>query len=280
MFCRCEDEDVVEVVRVVSRRIDKLSTRLVECAGVVAEAMAAPEEQDPSQTVQEDAEILRRDWSSQVWRGGRKEMRGKGSHLFLQVHLLTAHVDNLTAKTSAPLDRLVDVALEASRTSDLPKQLLLKKFEGMATGLMDKLSLVDTSFGESTSSLTRREQPVQNARAAISFLKKLTPHAIGAAKTLASKHPCSDVIVLVCLLFVYSFVYHLSTHLFVISLLVPPLCAFVGDSGSAVLEHFNHLRRQWASKGQFLLGNLRKISTANVDDVIGLSKNRTEPAII
>ena len=36
-----------------------------------------------------------------------------------------------------------------------------------------------------------------------------------------------------------------------------------------MLEHFNHLRRQWAAKAQFLLANLRRITAANVDDVIG-----------
>ena len=36
-----------------------------------------------------------------------------------------------------------------------------------------------------------------------------------------------------------------------------------------MLEHFNHLRRQWAAKAQFLLANLRRITSVNVEDVIG-----------
>lgn len=44
-----------------------------------------------------------------------------------------------------------------------------------------------------------------------------------------------------------------------------------GNAGSAMLEHFNHLRRQWAAKAQFLLANLKKIQETNVDEVIGKS---------
>lgn len=36
-----------------------------------------------------------------------------------------------------------------------------------------------------------------------------------------------------------------------------------------MLEHFNHLRRQWAAKAQFLLANLKRVTTANVDEVLG-----------
>ena len=54
----------MQVVHVVARKIEKLSTRLVECADIVAEAVEGEEELD--QTVQENTEILRRDWSSQV----------------------------------------------------------------------------------------------------------------------------------------------------------------------------------------------------------------------
>ena len=36
-----------------------------------------------------------------------------------------------------------------------------------------------------------------------------------------------------------------------------------------MLDHFNHLRRQWASKVQFLLANLKNITTVDVDKVLG-----------
>ena len=43
------------------------------------------------------------------------------------------------------------------------------------------------------------------------------------------------------------------------------------EPGSAMLEHFNHLRRQWASKAQALLANLQKITSTNVDRVLSKS---------
>ena len=55
----------MKVVRVVARNIEKLSTQLVECADTVAEAVTE-DNGEPHQLVQEDTEILRRDWSSQV----------------------------------------------------------------------------------------------------------------------------------------------------------------------------------------------------------------------
>lgn len=56
----------MKVVRVVARKIDKLSTQLVECADTLAEALEEEEDGEPDQTMQENTEILRRDWSSQV----------------------------------------------------------------------------------------------------------------------------------------------------------------------------------------------------------------------
>ena len=41
------------------------------------------------------------------------------------------------------------------------------------------------------------------------------------------------------------------------------------EPGSAMLEHFNHLRRQWASKAQVLLANLQNINSTDVDRVLG-----------
>lgn len=53
-------------MRVVARNIEKVSTQLVEVAETVAEAMEEEEGGQPEQEVQEDTEILRRDWSSQA----------------------------------------------------------------------------------------------------------------------------------------------------------------------------------------------------------------------
>lgn len=49
-----------------------------------------------------------------------------------------------------------------------------------------------------------------------------------------------------------------------------PCC--IGEAGSAMLEHFNHLRRQWSAKAQFLVTNLKRITTVNVTEVIGQIK--------
>ena len=106
---------------------------------------------------------------------------------FHQVHLLTAHIDDLTAEVSAPLDRLVDIALQASRTDGMTKEHLLKQFENKASFLTDQLELVNKLFKEATDSLQVREQPVEKVEISLAFLKKLTPHAVGAARSLASK---------------------------------------------------------------------------------------------
>ena len=45
------------------------------------------------------------------------------------MHLLTAHIDDLTASVAGPLDRLVSVALQASRTEGMAKDYLLNQFE-------------------------------------------------------------------------------------------------------------------------------------------------------
>ncbi len=102
-----------------------------------------------------------------------------------------AHIDHLTADVAAPLDRLVDLALQASRTTSLAKQHLLTKFESKASFIVDQLNLVDQLFAEATQDLpAEREQAVDDAAAAVVFLKKVTPHVIGAARSLASKYIC------------------------------------------------------------------------------------------
>ena len=107
------------------------------------------------------------------------------------MHLLTAHVDELTTETSAPLDRLVDLSLQASRTSGHAKQTLLNKFDRMAMGLSEQLNQVDRLYADNTKTLTYHEQRVEEVRDAIQFLKKLTPHVVGAAKSLEGRVvPC------------------------------------------------------------------------------------------
>ena len=65
----CADEEKVRVVRVVAKKIEKLSTHLVDCANIMARTHQDEEEDEEKQTslkLQEDAELLRREWSSQV----------------------------------------------------------------------------------------------------------------------------------------------------------------------------------------------------------------------
>ena len=68
----------------------------------------------------------------------------------LQMHLLTAHIDDLTAEVAAPLDRLVSVALQASRTSGMAKEQLMKNFQSKETFINDQLDEVRWVHGAHT----------------------------------------------------------------------------------------------------------------------------------
>ena len=57
----------------------------------------------------------------------------------LQMQLLTAHIDDLTAEVAAPMDRLVSVALQASRTDGMAKDHLLTQFDKKAGYITDKM---------------------------------------------------------------------------------------------------------------------------------------------
>lgn len=54
------------MVKVTGSNIKKLSTQLIDCANALAEADDDEEESDEDQAKQENSELLRRDWSSQV----------------------------------------------------------------------------------------------------------------------------------------------------------------------------------------------------------------------
>ncbi len=88
---------------------------------------------------------------------------------------------------SAPLDRLVDTAIQASRSEGLAKDLLLKQFEQRASFIGDQLQVVLGLFRTTTGSLEVRGRRVDKIDNALTFLTKLTPHTIGAARSLASK---------------------------------------------------------------------------------------------
>ena len=88
---------------------------------------------------------------------------------------------------SSPLDHLVDVALQASQRSGMAKQHLMGQFESKASFMSDQLQLVSELFNEATDSVTVGEPAIEKADAALVLLKKLTPHAIGAARSLGSE---------------------------------------------------------------------------------------------
>lgn len=88
---------------------------------------------------------------------------------------------------SSPLDHLVDVALQASQRSGMAKQHLMDQFESKASFMSDQLQLVCELFNEATNSVTAGEPAIEKADAALVLLKKLTPHAVGAARSLGSE---------------------------------------------------------------------------------------------
>ena len=208
----CKDEKKCALVRAASDRISRVSAELIECANKVAEIGgqddgAIKQQLEALQNTLENTELLRRDWTSQV-------------------HLITAHIDELIAKVSAPLDQLVEVALQASRTSIHAKHHLMDKFETQASFIIRQLEVVERCFKEASDTVERREKALDEAAMAINLLRKLTPHAINACHALSS------------------------------------------GPGSALLEHFGHLRRQWASKAQKLLTCLKRVTGANMEEVL------------
>ena len=47
----------------------------------------------------------------------------------------------------------------------------------------------------------------------------------------------------------------------------------VDDQSSAVVEHFEHLKRQWAAKAQSLHTQLMSITTMDMTPVLGMSRS-------
>ena len=91
---------------------------------------------------------------------------------------------------SSPLDHLVDVSLQASQRSGMAKQHLMDQFESKASFMSDQLQLVSELFNEATDAVTSGEPAIEKADAALILLKKLTPHAVGAARSLGSELAC------------------------------------------------------------------------------------------
>jgi hypothetical protein len=204
----CEKEDEVKLVMETAELLQSLSVDLVTCANEIV-TVSAHEEQHHA--IMEKIEILRREWAAKM-------------------HLLTAYIDDLTARVAGPLDRLVSVALQASRTEGMAKDHLMGKFEQKEEFINDQLDTVKSKLNNSVDQLKASNNSLQNCLRSLNFLQKVSPHAIGAAKSLSS------------------------------------------DPGSAKLDHFSHLRRQWASKAQYFFANLLSVNQhqedIDVSDVI------------
>ena len=63
------------------------------------------------------------------------------------------------------------------------------QFEKKAAFISEQLEEVNAQFTKATVTMTadNREEALDNALKTIMFLKKLTPHAVGAARSLASE---------------------------------------------------------------------------------------------
>ena len=84
----------------------------------------------------------------------------------------------------------MELSLEANRRSGLAKQTLMNKFEAKSSSLLEQLENVEILFDEATTSASGQppEMAVASSKAAIVFLRNLSPHAIGAVRYLASKY--------------------------------------------------------------------------------------------
>ena len=58
------------------------------------------------------------------------------------MHLLTAYIDDLTARVAGPLDRLVSVALQASRTEGMAKDHIMQQFEKKEKFINDQMEVI------------------------------------------------------------------------------------------------------------------------------------------
>lgn len=96
-------------------------------------------------------------------------------------------MDELTAHVTTPLDSLVSIALEASKT-ELAKDHLMSQFKAKARRMRRQMELLREIFNkEVKGKVGERQQAVDNSDRAISFLIKLSPRVVGAARALSSK---------------------------------------------------------------------------------------------
>eukprot|EP00731_Ephydatia_muelleri_P020881 Em0013g608a len=203
----CPDPAQVKEIQVAAKNIEEVSNQLAECASELMKMEEEDESPEARQATEEKKELLCRDWAAQV-------------------HLLTAHVDELTAHVTTPLDTLVSIALEASKT-ELAKGHLMSQFKAKARRMRRQMECLREVFDkEVKGKVGERQQAVDNADRAITFLTKLSPHVVGAARALSN------------------------------------------EPASTLLDHYHHLRRQWASKAHYLGTNLKMITGVDIHPVL------------
>ena len=104
----------------------------------------------------------------------------------LQVHLLTALVDDLTAEASAPVDRLAGAALAVSK-ADLGERIQQQsRFEMQADELKARVARVRTHASKAVEN-SRHASKVRTVRVTGDFIDRLTPQVIAAARALAGE---------------------------------------------------------------------------------------------
>ena len=107
----------------------------------------------------------------------------------LQVHLLTALVDDLTAEASAPVDRLAGAALAVSKAELGERIQQQSSFEMQADELKARVARVRTRASKAVEN-SRHTSKVRYVRVTGDFIDRLTPQVIAAARALAGEIPC------------------------------------------------------------------------------------------
>ena len=111
----------------------------------------------------------------------------------LQVHLLTALVDDLTAEASAPVDRLAGAALAVSKAELGERIQQQSRFEMQADELKARVARVRTHASKAVEN-SRHASKVRTVRVTGDFIDRLTPQVIAAARALAGEIPSSLIV--------------------------------------------------------------------------------------
>lgn len=117
----------------------------------------------------------------------------------LQVHLLTALVDDLTAEASAPVDRLAGAALAVSKAELGERIQQQSNFELQADELKARVARVRTHASKAVEN-SRHTSKVRYVRVTGDFIDRLTPQVIAAARALAGEisYLLASVVTLFC----------------------------------------------------------------------------------